>query len=216
MKKIIVLALLAAVHVLMGACSTESNPESLVEMQMLYEENPAHWYKDMKLMRGDTAYYITNVKNPKPGRQIGYAADEYDGWRIYELKGHGRKYLYAAENNNEDCRRVMSVYLPEEPLRQYILENAAGSDRGAKMLSVSLYKDGKARLSTPPISSYAIAGIYYYSFENDELLIFQERENITARFTVLDENTLIFVSAAVPLFADTGARYVRITYKESN
>ena len=90
------------------------------------------------------------------------------------------------------------------------------SDRGTKMLSVSLYNDGRANLATPPISSYAMVGNYYYAFENGELLIFQDRENITARFTAPDDDTLIFVSATVPLFADKGVRYVRITDKESN
>ena len=84
------------------------------------------------------------------------------------------------------------------------------------MMSVTLYKDGTAGLATPAISSYAMVGTYYYSFENDELLIFQDRENTTARFTVLDDNTLIFVSASVLLFATEGARYVRITDKENN
>jgi len=211
MRKIVIVVLLAAICGFMGSCHTASDTESLIEMQMVHEENPAHWYKDMKLMWGDTAYYITNVKNPKPGKQIGYATDEYDGWRVYELKGHGRKYLYAIENNNEDCWRVMSIYPPEQPWRQYILENATDREKFERMMSVTLYKDGTAGLATPPISSYAMFGTYYYAFENDELLIFQERENITARFMVLDDNTLVFVSASVPLFADKDARYVRIT-----
>ena len=216
MRKKIFAALLAMVFMLLCACNGADNTKPLAEMQMVHEENPAHWYKDMKLMWGDTAYYITNVKNPKPGKQIGYATDEYDGWCIYELKGHGRKYLYAVEKNNEDCWRVMSIYPPEEPWRQYILENATDREKFERMMSVTLYKDGTAGLATPPISSYAMVGIYNYAFENDELLIFQDRENITARFMVLDDNTLIFVSASVPLFATEGARYVRITDKGNN
>ncbi|MCL2815710.1 MAG: hypothetical protein FWD23_14025 [Oscillospiraceae bacterium] len=211
MKKSVVFTLLMVVCVFISACSAKKSTDALIEMQMVYDENPAHWYKDMKLIWGDTAYYVTNVKNPKPGKQIGYAADEYDGWHIYELKGHGRKYLYAVEKNNEDCWRVMSVYPPEQPWRQYILENATDREKFERMMSVTLYKDGTAELATPPISSYAMFGTYYYAFENDELLIFQKRENITAHFTVLDDNTLVFVFASVPLYADKEARYVRLT-----
>ena len=100
--------------------------------------------------------------------------------------------------------------------RQYVLENTTDRERMERMLSITLYNDDRANLATPPISSYAMVGNYYYAFVNDELLIFQDRENITARFTVFDDNTLIFISATVPLFADNGARYVRITDEESN
>ena len=214
MRKGILVALLATVYMLLCACNEADNTNSLAEMQVVYEDNPAHWDKDMKLMWDDTVYYTTNVTNPKPGKQIGYANDEYDDWYIYELKGYEQKYLYAVEKNNEDCWRVMSVYPPDKPWRQYILENATDREKLERMMSVTLYEDGTAELATPPISSYAMIGTYNYVFENNELLIFQDMENITCKFTVSDDNTLIFVSASVPLFATEGARYVRITDKE--
>lgn len=207
MKKLIIVALLTAICVFICTFNTENNTVSLIEMQMVYDDNPAFFFNDMKLIWDNTEYFVTHVNNAKPGREIGHATDKFSTWRIYELKGYGRDYLYAVES--EDVWRVMSVHPPEQTWRQYILENATNRDRVAKMLSVTLYQDSTARLATPPISSYAMVGTYYYTFKNDELLIFQEKEKVTARFTVLDDNTLIFNSATVPLFADAGARYVR-------
>ena len=208
MGKSILAFLMAVIFcLLLASCGAKNNADPLIEMRMAYEENPAFFFKDMKLIWDDTVYYIANINNAKPGKEIGYATDELSTWRIYELKGYGHDYLYAVEN--EDVWRVMSSHKPEEPFRQYILENATDKQKAERMLSVTLYKDGTARLATPPISSYAMIGIYYYAFEDGELLIFGEKENVTARFTVLDDNTLVFVSAEVPLFADSGARYVR-------
>jgi len=34
-----------------------------VSMKIIYEENPASFLKDMKLIRGDTACYVTQVDN---------------------------------------------------------------------------------------------------------------------------------------------------------
>jgi beta-lactamase regulating signal transducer with metallopeptidase domain len=189
--------------------------EPLIEMKMMYEENPAYWSKDMKLMWGDTVYYVAPIVNAKPGREIGYATDEYNGWRIYELKGHGRDYLYAAENVSEGAWRVMSIYLSEQPWRQYILENVSDSERFTKMLSVTLYNDGTAHLYMPPISSYAMVGTFYYSLTDNELLIYGDngsggKGSEAARFEVIDDNTIIFRSADIPLFADAGARYVNV------
>ena len=98
--------------------------------------------------------------------------------------------------------------VPFEQIRQYILENATDHDRFSKMLSVTLYQDGTVQLATPPISSYMLTGKCFYTFVDGELLICQESENIIARFKCVDECTLQFKSATVPLLADKGARYV--------
>jgi len=206
--------LLSFILTAMCACRTTADTEPLVEMQMVYEDNPAFFFKDMKLVWDAKEYYIANSHNPEHGREIGYAADGYSGWRIYELKGYGRDYLMAIDNDNEDCRRVMSINPPEKPWRQYVLENATDRQRAERMLSVTLYKNGTASLSTPPISSYAMTGTYYYSFEDDELLIYQNKEDVIARFIVPDDNTLVFSSATVPLFANAEARYLKITDNE--
>jgi hypothetical protein len=88
------------------------------------------------------------------------------------------------------------------------------------MRSVKLYGDGMAMLETPYISSYLMPNCTY-AFAGDELLIYADIENasgerffgaadgeIIARFSVEDENTIVFETSAVPLVAETGARYV--------
>ena len=181
------------------------------EMQIVYERNPAQFFDDMKLIWNDTAYYVVPMLNPQRGREIGYATDEYSTWRIYEIRGRGNDYLLAVES--EDVWRVMSIYPGEQPQRQYILENATDRQRLERMLSVSLYSDGTVRLSTPPISSYMLVGAYMYEYDlsNNELLISDSEGNVIARFDVIDENTIVFRYATVPLFADIGARYVLLT-----
>jgi len=181
----------------------------LIEMQMVYVDNPAYWFKEMRLEWGDTTYYVSHVSNARLGREIGYATDEFSGWRIYEIRGHERDYLYAIENGNEDARRVMSIYPPEQPWRQYVLENATDRQKMERMMSVTLFDDGTAQLSTPPISSLAMVGPYYYSFTDGELLINDGNYMETARFEVVDEYTIIFRSATIHLYAEEGAWYVR-------
>ncbi len=195
------------------------NPK-LIEMKIVYVENPAFAFKDMKLIRDDTVYHvIPDVKlmmEAKKGREIGYARDEYSTWRIYELKGYSRDYLLAVES--EDVWRVMCANPYKKPAKQYILENATRRDKFERMMSVTLYDDGSAQLAIPPISSNMYPSCTY-AFENDELIIFasidsQEAEgaygkkdgDVIARFTVADENTLVFKSGAI--FADKGARYI--------
>ena len=102
----------------------------------------------------------------------------------------------------------MSVYPPAEPYRQYILENATERQKLMSMLSVTLYNDGTARLSIPPISSYFFGNECFYTFTDDELVIYQDNENIIARFTVVDDHTLTFKESSVLLYAETDARYV--------
>jgi len=77
-------------------------------------------------------------------------------------------------------------------------------------------------LGIPPISSYLLPDCTY-AFSDGELLIYasikvdkaekafglKNGEEI-ARFAVVDDNTLVFQSATVPLFADKGARYVSV------
>lgn len=104
--------------------------------------------------------------------------------------------------------------------RTYSLENPTDKQKLERMSSVTLHGDGTAWLSQPPISSYLPPNCTY-AFADGELLIYasietQESESafgvkngdVIARFTVADDNTLVFQSAAVPLFADEGARYV--------
>ncbi|MCL2058262.1 MAG: hypothetical protein FWH01_04270 [Oscillospiraceae bacterium] len=217
-SRVIIVAAIALVAVLsVGFAMNKIVNAPLIEMKIVYEENPAFFFKDMKLLWGDTVYHETPMNNAGQGKEIGYANDEYSTWRIFELKGYSRDYLLTVES--EGAWRIMSNRPPDEPLRQYILENATDRDKGSRLLSVSLYHDGTARLATPPISSYAMVGTVYYSFEKDELLIGYKNKNIVessrlepfAVFDVADDNTIVFKSATVPLFADEGARYTDFT-----
>ncbi len=218
-SRVIIVAAVAFVAVLsVGFAVNRIVNAPLIEMEIIYEENPAFFLNDMKLIWDDTIYYVTSMDDIGWGKEIGYATDKYSTWYIYELNGYNRDYLLAAES--EDVWRVMSIYPPEKPLQQYILENATEKQRAERMLSVTLYEDGTARLAAPPISSYMLPNCTY-TFADGELLIYssietEELENafgvkngeVIASFTVTDDNTLIFQTAAVPLFADEGARYV--------
>jgi len=112
------------------------------------------------------------------------------------------------------------------PAKQYVLENPTQRARLESMMSVTLYKDGSAKLSAPLISSSMMPPCKY-SYEDDELLIFTSIDSKTdekalgkkdgeviARFTIVDENTLVFKSGTV--YADKGARYVAVSTDEAN
>ena len=100
----------------------------------------------------------------------------------------------------------------------YVLENATDRDKLEKMMYVSLFEDGKARLSSPPISSLYLPdckysekdGTIFILFDNSKGVEFFDMEDgqIIATFEVVDDNTIIFKGASVALFASPGARYV--------
>lgn len=102
----------------------------------------------------------------------------------------------------------------------YYLENPTEKQRFERLASVTLYDDGRVWLRTPPISSYALPDCTL-SITNDELSIHADiateaeeeffgvkNGEVIARFTIAEDKTVIFQWAAVPLFADVGARYV--------
>lgn len=216
------IVILAALAVMLGvyiALSRSIKPP-LVEMKVAYEEKPASLTHKMRLVWGDTVYYDTPTYPAERGAEIGYASDEDGTWRIYELKGYSRDYLLAVDS--EGAERVMSVHPLEAPWRQYVLENATDRQKLERMLSVTLFSDGTAQLSAPPISSY-LPPKCTYAFSDGDLIISadidtQEAEGafgvknggVIARFTVDGDDALVFKSASVPLFADEGARYVPV------
>ena len=210
---IVSVLLILAVSSVAVALGAGRSSVPLFEMQIVYVENPAHFFRDMTLIWNDTTYYVVPMVNAQRGREIGFATDERSTWRIYEIRGRGSDYLLAVES--EDVWRVMSIYPGEQPERQYILENATDRQRFERMLSVSLYSNGTVRLSTPPISSYMLVGTFMYEYEynvsGDVLWIHDSKGDRVARFDIVDENTIIFRSASIPLHADEGARYVLLT-----
>ena len=120
----------------------------------------------------------------------------------------------AYKENNTDVGMFSIGEIP----RTFILEDATEQQSFERLLSITLNPDGKAELATPPISSYMLPDCTY-AIKNEELLIqaiifpkIEERYGlkdgeIIARFSIINENTLIFVESFVPLFADVGARY---------
>ncbi|MCL2604448.1 MAG: hypothetical protein FWD90_08210 [Defluviitaleaceae bacterium] len=188
--------------------------DNLYGMRIVYEENPATFFSDMKLIWNESVYHVTPMTGVRRGNRIGIADDEYSTWLVYELRGHDRDFLFIAESRNEDVWRIMSSHPPESPLQQYILENATDRQKMERLLSVTLFLDGTAILATPPISSFMMRQPNFYTFTDGELLIHYENGEMVARFEVLNdsdmiyERTLVFVESSVPLFADVGARYV--------
>ncbi len=125
-----------------------------------------------------------------------------------------------ALNRTEDADFKSALDPSQESPRTYYLENPTEKDMIERLRSVTLYSDGRAELATPPISSYMMPKCTF-TITNDELLIhamikteFDENffgvkdDEVIARFIIADDNTLVFQSATVALFADSGARYV--------
>lgn len=124
-------------------------------------------------------------------------------------------------DKNAPKQETYEFTIPSEaPIKTYSLENPTERQKVERLSSVNLYSDGTAWLVTPLISSYMLPNCTY-AFADGELLIYasietEESENAfgvkngeaIVRFTVADDNTLVFQSATVPLFADEGARYV--------
>jgi len=204
------MALLVALCV--GCAANQVGAAPLAEMRIVYEDDPASFLPTLLLKWDDkvyhdiTAYWLNPISR---GYEIGYARDEYSDWRVFELEGHGRNHLLIYEGDSEDVFRVMSIYPPER-LGTFILENVTDQERFTRLLSVTLYKDGMARLATPPISSFLLTTPYFYTFIGDELLIYYESDNIIARFEVIGGDTLVLKRAYVPLFADPGARFAQV------
>jgi len=108
---------------------------------------------------------------------------------------------------DEDPGEIIA-FIP--PIKTYILESAADSDKWIRMSAVSLYEDGRAGLAIPPISSLALVDPLYYSVTDDEMRIHSGSEtgDVIASFAIVDDNTLVVRMATGGLFANIGARYV--------
>ncbi|MCL2499193.1 MAG: M56 family metallopeptidase [Defluviitaleaceae bacterium] len=218
-SRVIILASVILASVLSVGLALNRTPaislenDNLYGMKIVYEENPAAFLSDMKLIWDNVVYHVTPMTGVQRGNRIGIADDEYSTWLVYELRGHDRDFLFIAESRNEDVWRIMSSHPPESPLQQYILENATDRQRMERLLSVTLFLDGTAILATPPISSFMMRQPNFYTFTDNELLIHYENGDMVARFEILNdsdmiyERTLVFIESSVPLFADVGARY---------
>ena len=105
--------------------------------------------------------------------------------------------------------------------RFFTLENMTERQSIERMTSVTLYADGTATLAQALISSYMLPASPYLVYSIDGRMLVISRNPAQpwlgihvwgdieiARFMIIDNNTLEFYSANVPLFADYGARYV--------
>jgi len=117
--------------------------------------------------------------------------------------------------------RVATLNLFKDMAGTYSLENPTEKQKMERLLSITLYKNGDATLSTPLISSYLLPKCTY-SVEDEELLIHAVIENdlekgfygvknkeVIARFKINEDETLVFRSATVPLFATFRAKYIK-------
>lgn len=117
--------------------------------------------------------------------------------------------------------QVATLNLFRDMAGTYSLENPSEKQKFERLLSITLYENGDATLRTPPISSYLLPKCTY-SVEDDELLIHAAIEDrleksffgvknkeVIARFKITGDETLMFQSATVPLFAGFGAKYIK-------
>ncbi len=102
----------------------------------------------------------------------------------------------------------------------YYLKSSDDTEKLVHLSFVTLNSNNSAALGQAPISSYMLPPCTY-SVKGDEIRIHAviktewdeefynlKNEDIIARFTINDQETLIFTSGNVPLFADSGAKYV--------
>ena len=137
---------------------------------------------------------------------------EINAERDYQELRHNGELLFSGEFADKNLTANQS----------YGLENATEQQFAERMTHFSLYKNGTMSFAIPPISSY-IPPHCTYSVEGDEMvfraIIKTEHEkgffglengDVVARFLIEDENTLIFLSAEVALFAEPNGRYILV------
>jgi len=140
---------------------------------------------------------------------------------IIILVAAGVIFSIGAGRSSEAPENSMEVYvnpfidrIRNEGERVFVLENMTGQERLERMTSVTLYADGTASIANALISSFFIPGAPHtiFEIEDNELAIFRATDSDgdaeIARFAIIDNDTLEFISSGVPLFADVGARYV--------
>jgi hypothetical protein len=104
-----------------------------------------------------------------------------------------------------DSNSGKGIILHETP-QVYILDSEDDRDRFESMPTVTLYENGNARLSQPPISSFGLIGIGRYSVEGDELTV-SHGEGVSATFTISGRGNTLTIKSAAILFTNVGAVY---------
>ena len=120
----------------------------------------------------------------------------------------------ASGNGNTDNNGTFIDQVAADGIRMFTLENVTDNQRRYQMWAVSLYSDGTATLFNAMVISFSIPPAPHNSFSivGDELSIYSNYQAfegmLMARFTIIDNNTLELVSAAPPLIAIEGTRFV--------
>ncbi|MCL2702947.1 MAG: M56 family metallopeptidase [Defluviitaleaceae bacterium] len=149
------------------------------------------------------------------------------------INGYGGMYISHSNSHTgyefltEDAEAFLNVYRTElyDVFMDYLVGLDSNRTNGiiprtfyleaddelkfTRLSSITLHNDNRARLAAPPISSFVLQHPYFYSFIDGELWFhYEQSDKPFARFEVVDENTLVFIEATVPLHADEGARYI--------
>ncbi len=95
-----------------------------------------------------------------------------------------------------------SITLHETP-QTYVL---IGEDAFETMPTITLYENGNAMLSQPPISSSGMFGTGYYQVSGDELLITHDK-NISASFSISDDGDTLTLKSSNLGFTKVGNVY---------
>lgn len=95
-----------------------------------------------------------------------------------------------------------SINLHETPMTYVLI----GEDAFSSMPTVTLYKNGNARLSQPPISSLYLAGLGHYQVSRDELIV-TYTENASTTFAISDGGDTLTLTDSNIGFTKIGAVY---------
>lgn len=95
-----------------------------------------------------------------------------------------------------------SINMPETPMT-YVL---TGGDILMAMPTVTLYENGNARLSQPPVSSFYFGGFGHYQVSGDELTVTYD-ENTSATFAISDGGDTLTLAASTIGYTKVGAVY---------
>ena len=103
---------------------------------------------------------------------------------------------------------ISDMFILGDTQRTFFLENATQRQRLERLLSITIYADGRADFDSALISSFALPPARW-SIKDTELIIYSDTDSAAiAVFELADKNTLIFRESSMPLFAEAGARYV--------
>lgn len=111
-------------------------------------------------------------------------------------------FAVAGCNSSDSTRSSESIFLPETP-KTFVIK---GDNAMLTMPKVTLYENGNARLSQPPISSHYLAGLGHYQINDNELTVTYDK-NASATFTISDDGDTLTLTASNIGYTKIGAVY---------